>query len=78
MTKHKKLQPANDVKKKVVSNFNFPLVFLQVHFEKLSPKDSPMNESINSNFENGDGKCSDSVLWEVDFVHMSGRGKPYQ
>lgn len=30
--------------------------FKKVHFEKLSPKDSPMNESINSNFENGDGE----------------------
>lgn len=28
----------------------------KVHFEKLSPKDSPMNESVNSNFENGDGE----------------------
>lgn len=30
--------------------------FKKVHFENLSPKDSPMNESVNSNFENGDGE----------------------
>uniref|UniRef100_A0A1Q3G2D9 Putative conserved plasma membrane protein n=1 Tax=Culex tarsalis TaxID=7177 RepID=A0A1Q3G2D9_CULTA len=39
------------------NNGNLSNGLKKVHFEKLSPKDSsPMNESVNSNFENGDGE----------------------